>query len=147
MAFVEEIKSEIARLDPRDRDLRILCLVFFAVLGGLAAYQLHLGSPAWPYLAGGAAVFLILGAALRPRGLILALYRLWMGLAVILGAVVSRIILTVVFYLVITPIGLIRRLTGWDGLKLKKDPAKKSHWVVREEDDRLKSPESYEKMY
>ena len=44
---------------------------------------------------------------------------IWLGLANILGTVVSKIVLTLIFYLVVTPVGLIRRLTGADPMKLK----------------------------
>ena len=45
---------------------------------------------------------------------------LWFGLSHLLSSVVSRVILTVVFFLVVTPIGLIRRLFGADALQLKR---------------------------
>jgi uncharacterized membrane protein YgdD (TMEM256/DUF423 family) len=44
---------------------------------------------------------------------------LWLGLSHLLGTVVSKILLTLVFFGVVTPIGLARRLLGLDSLKLK----------------------------
>jgi hypothetical protein len=44
---------------------------------------------------------------------------LWFGLSHLLSSVVSRVILTVLYFLLVTPIGLIRRLMGADSLKLK----------------------------
>jgi hypothetical protein len=44
---------------------------------------------------------------------------LWFGLAHLLGAVVSRVFLAVVFGLVVTPIGLLRRALGIDSLRLR----------------------------
>ena len=44
---------------------------------------------------------------------------LWLGLSHLLGTVVSKILLTLVFFGVVTPIGLARRLLGFDSLKLK----------------------------
>ena len=44
----------------------------------------------------------------------------WFGLSVILGAVMSRVILSVVFFVVITPIGLVRRLFGFDSLMIRQ---------------------------
>ncbi len=44
---------------------------------------------------------------------------LWLGLSDLLGAVVSRILLSIVFFLVVTPIALLRRLMGKDALKLR----------------------------
>lgn len=45
---------------------------------------------------------------------------LWFGLAHLLGTVMSNVILTVLFFGLVTPIGLIRRLLGKDSLQLKK---------------------------
>ena len=45
---------------------------------------------------------------------------LWFGLSHLLGRVMSRVILTVLFFLIVTPIALIRRLMGADALQLKK---------------------------
>lgn len=45
---------------------------------------------------------------------------LWYGLAHVLGAVVSRVILTVLFFVLVTPVGLFRRLIGADAMQLKK---------------------------
>ena len=58
---------------------------------------------------------------------------LWFGLSHLLSSVVSRVILTVVFFLIVTPIGVIRRLFGADALQLKKwKQGKGSVFVVRE---------------
>ena len=58
---------------------------------------------------------------------------LWFGLSHLLGNVMSRVILTVVFFLVVTPIGVIRRLWGADALQLKKwKQGRGSVFLVRE---------------
>jgi hypothetical protein len=44
----------------------------------------------------------------------------WFGLSHVLGNVMSKVVLTIVFFLVVTPIGVIRRLLGKDSLQLKK---------------------------
>lgn len=45
---------------------------------------------------------------------------LWFGLAHLLGTIMSSVILTVLFFGLVTPIGLIRRVFGADALQLKK---------------------------
>lgn len=147
MGFIDDIKVEIAALSPQDKDLRGLCLVFGFVLAALGGYKLYRASPAWPYLMGAGVLFFILGLALRPKPVLAALYKLWMGLAIVLGAIVSRVILTLLFYVVVTPIGLLRRLFGGDGLGLKRDKDRETYWIKRDEEDRIKPPEKYEKMY
>jgi hypothetical protein len=49
-----------------------------------------------------------------------------------IGFVVSHVILGVVFYLVMTPIGLCMRLAGRDPLERRRDPGAKSYWKTRE---------------
>jgi len=55
-------------------------------------------------------------------------YWLWMGIAFVMGNIVSRLALAVVYYLVLTPIGLVGRLAGRDRLALRPT-ARESHWV------------------
>jgi len=58
---------------------------------------------------------------------------LWFGLSHLLSSVVSRVLLTVVYFVIVTPIGLIRRLFGADTLQLKKwKKGRDSVFVVRE---------------
>jgi hypothetical protein len=58
---------------------------------------------------------------------------LWFGLSHLLSSVVSRVILTILFYLLVTPIGVIRRLCGADALQLKKwKQGRDSVFVVRD---------------
>lgn len=45
--------------------------------------------------------------------------KLWFGLSAVLGAVMSKVILTLVYFLVLTPMGLLRRALGKDTLRLK----------------------------
>lgn len=70
---------------------------------------------------------------------------LWFGLANILGHVVSTLILTVLFFVVVMPIGLIRKMGGADALRLKKwRNNDDSVFVVREH---LYTAEDLEKPY
>jgi hypothetical protein len=49
----------------------------------------------------------------------------WLGISDLIGSVVSKLLLSVVFFLVVTPIGLLRRITGKDSLKLRAFKASK----------------------
>jgi hypothetical protein len=44
----------------------------------------------------------------------------WFGLSAVMGAVVSRVLLTVLFFGVVTPIGLVRRALGRDSMRLRQ---------------------------
>ena len=80
----------------------------------MAAWQWHRGRPLRIDIFGGAAVALVVVALIPPaaRGF----HRGWMTLAHVLGAINSRIILSVLYFLIITPIGRIVRWTGHDPL-------------------------------
>ena len=49
-----------------------------------------------------------------------------------IGFVVSHVVLAIVYYLVITPLGLVMRLFGYDPMKKRFDPAAASYWVTRD---------------
>ena len=74
--------------------------------------------------------FFILGAA-APE-ILKPIYVVWMKLAVVLSWINTRIILLVLFYLVLTPIGLIMRMFGKDALDLKIDKSRDSYWRKKE---------------
>jgi len=87
-------------------------------------------------------VLVLFGAAFP--GLLVVPNRLWMRLAEALSFVMTRVILAIVFFTVVTPIGLLRRLTGGDPLR-RRAPSSESYWRpfgIRQTDVR-----HYEKMY
>ena len=55
---------------------------------------------------------------------------IWLGLSDLLGAVVPKILLSVVFFLVVAPIAILRRLAGKDSLKLRAFKASKESVMV-----------------
>jgi len=60
-------------------------------------------------------------------------YFAWMTFATIIGWIMTRVILTVLFYIVVTPLGLILRMFGHRFLDLKIDSTRKSYWNYRSE--------------
>jgi Saxitoxin biosynthesis operon protein SxtJ len=74
------------------------------------------------------AVALVLPALVAPPILAPA-YRAWMKLAEVLAWVNTRIVLGVVFYGVVTPIGLVMRLTGRDPMRRQFDQAGETYRV------------------
>lgn len=105
-------------------------LVFAAVFLVIAGMPLFHGEALRWWSVGAAAAFALV--ALAKPALLAGLNRLWMKLGVLLGKVVSPIALGILFYVVITPIGVVIRLTGKDPLRLKFDPDTDSYWIPRE---------------
>ena len=121
---------------------------FGLIVGGvfvlLSAWWLYRGK-----FASVSNITLPLGAVLLLLGLVFprALFwpnKVWMALAEVLSFVSTRIILALVFFGVVTPIGLIKRLFGWDPLHRRAEPSD-SYWQPYSE--RQQDPRHYEKMF
>lgn len=137
------IRNDIKQLKTSDRDLRKFGLMVggvFAVLGLLFLWRHKAHYPyfLWP----GAA--LVLFGTIRPRAL-KWIYIAWMSVAFVLGFVMAHVILALLFFFVITPMGLVARLVGKDFLSLKLDRAAKSYWIPRE--SKSKSAADYERQF
>ncbi len=85
---------------------------------------------------------LLLGALVPPVGK--WIYRIWFLLTGVIGFVVSNLILLICFYLVITPLALIRRMAGGRPLPLKPGPGQSS-WA--DHADRTGDPASYFRQF
>jgi hypothetical protein len=97
----------------------------------------------YPYFFWPGAV-LIAFSAIWPRALKYP-YIAWMTMAFALGFVMSHVILTVFFFLLVTPIGLVARLFRKDFLNRQRDLQATSYWIPREA--KAKTPVSYEQQY
>jgi len=83
--------------------------------------------PNYYWFGAGAVVMLwALVAADSMRGL----YYGWMRVAMVIGNTINRIILAIVFYLVIFPMGVMMRLMGKDPMRRVLDPEIKSYRVI-----------------
>ncbi len=133
------ILEDLRNLKTGSKELRKFGLMVGGVFFVLGLLLLLNSRAAAQHLLGTGAVLAIVGAAFPP--VLKPLYVAWMAVAFALGFVVSHVILTTFFFLVITPVGLIARLFGKDFLRLKLDPNARSYWIARE--SRGPRPPSY----
>ena len=105
---------------------------------GLVFFVIFIIIALWPLLNNGniriwsiivSIIFLILG--LLNSKILTPFNKLWMKLGVLLGTIVSPIVMGVVYFGIITPIGLIMKLFGKDVLNLKLDKNKKTYWTLK----------------
>ena len=110
-----------------NRSFGLVFAVVFTLIGSMPL--LHGGAiRLWAL---GIALAFALVAFLAPR--ILAVpNRLWTGLGLLLGKVVSPVVIAILFYGVFMPIGLLMRALGKDPLRLRLDRAMPSYWVLRQ---------------
>lgn len=93
----------------------------------------------WPLLHGGTlrlwalvVAVLIMGVTLVAPALLAWPNRLWLRLGLLLNRIVSPIALAILFYGVVTPIGVLRRVFGTDSLRLRRDAGQESYWINRD---------------
>lgn len=146
MNIIHEIREEIraAQREPSNRDLTILALLFLIIPGLIGLYLVF-----WKG-SGAGYIWMIVGAALAVsrliRPLFKTIYSLWLGFSVVLGYFISRALLTIIFFLILTPTGLIMWIVGKDPMDRKWDHGAESYWIKREEDSNL-NLERYEKQF
>jgi hypothetical protein len=130
------IAGELRAVRSEPRDLRRFGITMAIAIAALGALLLWRGrwEPRYFFWVAGAFLLFALAAPvlLRP------IQRAWMAFAIVLGWVMTRVILVVLFYVGITPIAFIARLVGKRFLDLGFEPARASYWVKRPAPDRGK---------
>jgi hypothetical protein len=127
--MLNTLKTEFKELDTSRKKLR----VFGLFMGGvLLLVTLWLWwkefSGLWQAVFGVTAFLFAYFADFAPRAL-LPFYYLWMGIALVLGTVISPLVLGILFYLFLTPIGLLKRVFGARPATI----VGKSHWIPHAE--------------
>ena len=136
----EEIKN-IPNSNKYVRNFGITIGIILFIISGLLMLM-HYGKEFYQLIAIIASTFIGLGLILPI--LLKPIYFLWMMFATILGWIMTRLILSLVFYLIMTPIGLITRLLGEDFLALKKIDYD-TYWNHRDSD--YETNQDYEKQF
>jgi len=110
------------------RTFGLIALIFFGLLCALGIWS---GKPLPTYLFG--TLFALgLGFISFPHQLRPVFVR-WLKIAHFMGRIVTALILTLAYYLVITPAALIKRIFGGTPLPIKPDKNVSSYWVTRKE--------------
>jgi predicted permease len=123
------LKEEFKLIKESKKDLRKFGLTVGGVLVIIAVFLFYFEKPPAIY-------FAIIGALLISIGLIYPtilkpLNKGWMGLAIVLGFIMSRVILTIFFYIILTPISLLAKIFRKKFMVLKYDKSAKTYWEKR----------------
>ena len=119
-------------LHPTDsKEIRRFGLIALIFFGSLCALGVWREKPIPTYLFGFLAVlgfgFILTPSRLRP------IYSAWLKIAHLLGRVVTILVLTLVYYMVLTPTALIKRLFSGLPIPIRPDKDISSYWVTRAE--------------
>jgi len=113
------------------KEIRKFGFIAFIFFGFLCALGLWMKRPLPVSLFGSLALlglgFILIPSPLRP------LYAIWLKIAYIIGRIMTTLILSLLYYLVITPSALIKRFLGGRPLPVKPDKTASSYWVARAE--------------
>ena len=105
-------------------------IVFFIVFLLIALYPLTYSQDIRVWSAIISIIFLVLG--LLNSKILTPLNKLWFKFGIFLGKIISPIIMGIIFFLVVTPIGLLMRLLGKDLINLKYNN-NKSYWIEKKD--------------
>ena len=103
-------------------------IVFFIVFLLIALYPLTYNGEIRIWSTIVSLIFLILG--LLNSKILFPLNKLWFKFGILLGRLISPLIMGIIFFLLVTPIGLVMRLLGKDVLNLKYNK-NKSYWIEK----------------
>ena len=118
---------------PTDRELRQFAGIWFPAFWAVVGLIIGSRTGHWLLPIALASMAAVVGAIgfIRPR-LLRPIYLAWMCAAFPIGWLVSHLLLAAVFYLLITPLGLLLRLFGRDKLKLRLERDARTYWTPRE---------------
>jgi hypothetical protein len=137
------IKEEIKNIPKTPADLR----KFGITVGMLLVI---IGSVMFWFETNGFIYFTIAGTFLVFSGIVFPyvlkpVYTAWMAVAVVLGFIMTRVILAVLYYLVLTPIALIAKISGKKFIEKGFDRGKQTYWNIREKKEI--NPVEYERQF
>lgn len=105
-------------------------LTFAVILGIIGLWPLIHGTMPRLWAVIPAGIFLVL--ALVVPSVLGPLNRAWLKFGLLLHHIVTPVVMGLIFYMAVTPTGLIMRAMGKDPLRLKPDKAARSYWIVRD---------------
>ena len=105
-------------------------LVFFVIFLIVALWPLKSGEDIRLWSLVLSIIFFILG--IFNSKLLTPLNKLWFKFGILLGSIVSPLIMGLVYFFVVTPMGVLMRILGKDLLKTSKVKSASSYWIKRD---------------
>ena len=134
--------GELNNIGSSRKDLKNFAFIIGFILIVIGVFLFFREKDSFIYFSSIGLIFIGLGiitpAALKP------IYKIWMTFAIIIGWVMTRVILSVLFYLIISTIGIFARLVGKDFLNLKSKN-NESYWNIRNKEYEMN--QDYEKQF
>lgn len=137
------LKEELKYIDLSDKAVKKTGITVGIVLIIISFVLWWLGKVSFIYFSVIGGIFIILAYIAVP--LLKPFHKLWIGLSLVLGFIMSRIILTLLFYFVVTPISLLAKIVGKKFMPLEFDKTAVTYWEKREK--AVKEKIDYERQF
>jgi hypothetical protein len=117
--------------NPPRNQLRQFAVLFLIFIGGLGTILYFKGKPLIvSEILWNLSWIVCLAGVIYPP-LVRPVYVVMMAVALPIGFVVSTILMLVIYYLIVTPIGLVMRLFGYDPMRMRPAAGTESFWIER----------------
>jgi len=137
------LKEEFKHINTSHKSVRKTGVTIGIVLITISFLLWWFGNNSFIYFSAVGGIFIILSyialTVLRP------FHKLWIGLSLLLGFIMSHLILSIIFYFVVTPIGLLAKLVGKKFMSLKFNKSATTYWEKREKP--IKEKIDYERQF
>ena len=124
---IKNIPTQVTR-----KELRKFCFTIGVVFGLFAVFLMWKSKSSGIYFGYTSVIFLVVGMFIPT--FFKHVYIIWMSLAVVMGYVMTRVLLTLIYAVIFTPVGLVIRVLGKDPLQQKWDKNATSYWIKRDRD-------------
>lgn len=121
-----EFNKNIKDKHPSEKNFGIVFAIVFLLIG-LYPIINNLHIHLWPLFI---ALSFLLSAYFSPKLLFIP-NKLWFKFGMLLGAIIAPIVMAMVYFITVLPVGLIMRLLGKDLLRQKLNKNTKSYWIER----------------
>jgi hypothetical protein len=137
------ITEEIKNIKETEKDLKKFGITVGTVLILIAAVLFWKQKDGYIYF-GIIGILLVLAGLIKPI-ILRPLNKAWMTLAILMGWVMTRVILIILFYIVVTPTAFFAKIFKKSFLDLKIDKSRNTYWEIRK--GKQLQPEDYEKQF
>ena len=131
-------------IDPSEKQLKQFSLIMTGMLSFFAVILLY---KTWYVVVSimGILILFFAGLGFVAPMCLLPIYKKWMQFAEVIGNFNAKVILSITYFLVFTPIRIVSSIFREDPLRRKFEPEKDSYWLDCEQRDL--DPKSYEKQF
>ncbi|MBN1879999.1 hypothetical protein JW823_07805 [bacterium] len=140
MSIIQEIKNDLHSMDQNRSAMRLFGLLLAGLLLAMAgviyfwSYSETTGTPVKLIVLSGLGLLSGLAAAIIPEAL-RPVNTVFLIISLIIGWIMTRLVLIILFFGLFFPVGVILRLMGKDSMRLKLDRQNESYWILRSEDE------------